>query len=156
VRRVVLKRLRRAATAVPFCPKRDRVKRRKPYSYFQPRRRRSDAIDDLAQKPGSVLKAAAVVSTSRVCAKEFMSQVAVAMFDVYEIKPDLMRHPGRHMECFYDSANLPVSQNRVVGCDPEPRIQQRMMVKNLRLQAGGIWTTEAARVRQLQPHHQAV
>src|SRR5215467_4643448 len=84
-----------------------------------------------------------------------MPKIAVTMFDVYEIKPDLISQTGRPMKGFDDTANLAVRKHRIITRQPQSAVKQGMMIEDLRFRAIlGVRAAVAPRVCKLQTDYQ--
>src|SRR5882724_527381 len=118
---------------------------------MQSRTERVDALHDLAKKARAAFEGAAVMSLPSVSAQKFMTQVAMAMLDVHEIKAQLPSHKRRPMEVFDDRLDFSVGEQRVVGRQFQALIQKWMVIENARFRAGMlIRAAIPAGVRQLQ------
>src|SRR5579863_2948895 len=90
-------------------------------------------------------------------AQKFVSEIAVAMFDVHEIETETCRGGRRAMEVLDDRADLTVAQQRKFGAEPQPPVEDRMVIEDSRLRTlVRIGTAVAARVGELQADQQAV
>src|SRR5258708_33024913 len=103
---------------------------------MQSRTERADTLHDLAKKAGAAFKRAPVRSLPGVSAQELMTQVAVAMLDVNEIKTQLPSHQCGAMEVFDDRLDFSVSQQRVVERKFQALVQKWMVIEDAWFRVG--------------------
>src|SRR5579859_1241631 len=118
---------------------------------------RADALHDLAKKARAAFEGAAVMPLSGVSAQKFVTQVAVAMLDVYEIKTQLPGHKSGSMKVFDDGCNFSVGEQRVVGRQFQAMVEKWMVIENAWFRAGMlIGAAVPAGMRQLQTDDQTI
>ena len=110
----------------------------------------ADAGHDLAQEPGAVLEAAAVLAGAVDGAQELVAQVAVAMLDVDEVEAGPLGEPGGPHEVGDDPLDLAVAHDGVVAGGVVALVEQRVMVQGARLGAAHVvGVRDAPRVGEL-------
>ena len=118
---------------------------------------RANPLYHLAKKARAAFEGATVTSLPSVSAQKFMTQVAVAMFNVHEIKTHLPGHERGPMEVLDDRLDFAVSEQGIIGRQFQAPIQKWMMIENARFWAGMfIRTAVPAGVRQLQTDYQTI
>jgi hypothetical protein len=85
------------------------VKGGKTHAYAQSRHKRPDTLNDFAQEPRSILETTTIVPGARVRTQEFVRKIAVAMFDVDEIKTCLAGHDGGAMKVCDDLSEISIA-----------------------------------------------
>src|SRR5271169_199189 len=124
---------------------------------MQSRTKCADALHDLAKKARAAFERAAVTSLARVSAQKFMTQVAVAVLDVHEIKTQLPSHKCGSMEVFDDRLDLLVGQQGIVGRQFQALVEKRMVIENAWFRAGMlIRAAVPAGMCQLQTDYQTI
>src|ERR1700730_13329950 len=120
-------------------------------------RDRPNTLHHLAQKSSSILETPPVAAGTGVAAEKFLTEIAVAMFDIHEVEAQLPGHQRGTMEVVNDGFYFRVGQDGKVSRQPQPSVQERVVVENTRLGAAvRIGTAVATRIRQLQTDQQAV
>src|ERR1044071_6779376 len=109
--------------------KRHGIERREPHADFQSGSKGANAFDDLPEKACTIFKTAAIIALARARAQKLMSQIAVAMFDVYKIKANLMGEARGLMKGGDDFTNLAIGQHRIISRQSDPLVEQRVMIK---------------------------
>ena len=117
----------------------------------------ADARDDFAEDAGAVLKAAAVFAGAGVCAEEFVEQVTVAVFEIYEISSDFPGDSCGADEVGDQRFHFGIGKHLIVTGDVEFAIQQRVAEGDARFPAGLVMgTAEAAGVGELKADEEIV
>src|SRR6266513_2051601 len=99
------------------------IERRKAHTYGQTGCNVVDARYNFTQESCPVLEAAAVITSSRVSAQEFMSEIAMTVFDIHKIETRLMGHLSRALKALNDLPDLTVRKYRIVIVDPESFVE---------------------------------
>ena len=107
---------------------------------------RADARDDLAQEAGAVLEAAAIAPRPVDRGQEFVPQIAVTVLDVDEVEARLLTRAAAAITKSLDQiVDLVVGHQRVVVRQVVFRVEQRMVIEDLRLQLRGCSGGRSAR-----------
>ena len=75
----------------------------------------SDLVNDIAERPGAVLKAAPVLAFPRVRREQFREKISVAGFDIDCIETDLSRHLSRFDELLFQLLQLLIGDHMHFG-----------------------------------------
>src|SRR5262245_17756095 len=113
----------------------------------------ADPADDVADKAGAILEAAAVLAGAIFCREQLRQQIAVALLEIDEIITDLRRQFCCRNKLIFDPFQVVVGQQRKTGIDKSSgaavareRIEKWFMRCQQRL-----FVAVAYGVRQLQP-----
>ena len=154
-RRVALVAPLGLASAFRALPPGHGVEGREAHPDAQARGLGADALDDRAQEAGAVLEAAAVAARPVVGREQLVAQVAVAVLHVHELEAGPLREDGGPHVVVGQAVEV------LVGQDPhaagEAPVQDRVGEGDERLRpVPGVRARVAARVRDLQAHHEVV
>jgi hypothetical protein len=119
------------AGAIRPLPVRDRVEHGDPHPEQQAGHLRPDAVDDVPQKPRTVLETAAVLPAAAAGADQLVAQIPVARLDVDEPVTRSVRQPGRCHEIIDEGIELLVRQHAHAA--RHAPIQHRMAAGRQRL-----------------------
>ena len=106
---------------------RQSVDRAEPHTDFQPRSFGADAFDQFFQESRPVLEATAVRTRSRHRAKKFMSEIAVARFQINEIETAFLGTLRRDNVVFDQALDIVIAQHRPTIRITELSIENRMV-----------------------------
>ena len=113
-----------------------------------------DARNHFAQEARAILERASERPFARDRAQELVSQVAVAVLDVYEVGATAFGDAARPDEQVDNPPHLVVAQDRIVLRNAELAVQEWVAVEDLGFEARLAGSREAARVGELKPRQQ--
>ena len=97
---------------------------------MQSRTERANPLHNFAKKARASLEGPAVASLSRVGAQKLVTEIAVAMLNIYEIESQLPSQMSRPMEVFDNRFDFTVRKNRIIGRQLQTPVQQWMVIED--------------------------
>ena len=114
---------------------RHRVEGRYTHTDLKLGRQATNSLHHFTEKTRAVLKTAAVITCACMGTQKLVSQIAVTMLYINEVKTEFPGAARGSMKLLNNSSDFAVREERIRVVDVHPAIEKGMMIKNARFGA---------------------